>query len=540
MKKQKYLLIVAIIMIIALLSSCNQTETITCGACGATISSDIKFCAECGANLATDTTLAPEVTQTPDSTSESEKNQSSETTSAPETTEAPHVHVWSEWTTTLEATCTAEGKQERSCSCGEKEAQSISTLGHTEVIDSAVAATCTTSGLSDGKHCNVCGVITVAQQYVAALGHNEEILSAVAPTCTQGGKTEGKICKTCNATFVFQTQIPATGHTSVIDKAVSATCTESGLTEGKHCSICNAVIVAQTTVNALGHTEVIDKAVAATCTTAGKTEGKHCSKCNTVISSQETVAAIGHKWLDANCTTPKRCSKCGTTEGAATNHNWKDATCTAPKICTKCGTTQGSVAAHSYTATKIPATCTTQGYTTYVCKCGDTYSDSYTNTSHNYSNYKCTNCGAIDQFHTYEYLIAWVKQNGTTDGSHTQFRYNTGSVIYALSYSAQYDSLSITRSYSYEGKFIYVALYLDNFFYLCSVGDIEMGGYISPSAFTSNSAISYTTYKGDSTSRHDMAEFSRLSINDLIDWLDWCLNVYEVGITIKDLGFNSY
>ena len=527
-------------MIIALLTSCSQESTITCGACGATISSDMKFCSECGANLATDTTLAPEVTQTPDSTSESEKNQSSETTSAPETTEAPHVHVWSEWTTTIEATCIAEGKQERSCSCGEKETQSISTLGHTEVIDSAVAATCTTSGLSDGKHCNVCGVITVAQQYVVALGHNEEILSAVAPTCTQEGKTEGKICKTCNATFVFQTQIPATGHTSVIDKAVSATCTESGLTEGKHCSICNAVIVAQTTVNALGHTEVTDKAVAATCTTAGKTEGKHCSKCNTVISSQETVAAIGHKWSEANCTTPKRCSKCGTTEGTATSHNWKDATCTAPKTCTKCGATQGNVVAHSYTATTIPATCTTYGYTVYVCKCGDTYSDSYTNTSHNYSNYKCTICGTIDLWHPYEYLRAWVKQNGTTNGNYTEVIYQTGSSTYALLYSAQYDSLSVTRSSSYNGTFTFTSLHLDTFYYGSSFGDLEMCGYITPSTFTSNTAISYTRYNGDSATRAAMAELARANICDLIEWLDWCLHAYDVGITIEDLGFYSY
>ena len=36
-----------------------------------------------------------------------------------------HEHVWSEWETVQEATCSAEGKQERTCECGEKETKII-------------------------------------------------------------------------------------------------------------------------------------------------------------------------------------------------------------------------------------------------------------------------------------------------------------------------------------------------------------------------------------------------------------------------------
>ena len=248
-----------------------------------------------------------------------------DTTATPnaETTETPHVHAWSEWSTTLEATCTAEGKKERSCECGEKESVAISAIGHTEIVDNGVAATCITPGLSEGKHCSTCNAVTVTQQYVVALGHNEVILSAIAPTCTQEGKTEGKICDRCQATFVIQTQIPATGHTEVVDNAVAPTCTDTGLAEGKHCSVCNVVIIAQTTVNALGHTEVTDKAVAATCTTAGKTEGKHCSKCNVIILSQNTIPATGHKYNSGTITKQATCAGDGQKTFACVNANCK-------------------------------------------------------------------------------------------------------------------------------------------------------------------------------------------------------------------------
>ena len=39
-----------------------------------------------------------------------------------------HVHSFSKWTVTKTATCTEEGRKERTCECGEKETQSIEKL----------------------------------------------------------------------------------------------------------------------------------------------------------------------------------------------------------------------------------------------------------------------------------------------------------------------------------------------------------------------------------------------------------------------------
>ena len=185
---------------------------------------------------------------------------------------------------------------------------------HTEVVDAAVPATCTATGLTAGKHCAVCNTVLIAQTTVPAKGHAEVIDAAVAPTCTATGLTAGKHCAVCNTVLIAQATVPAKGHTEVIDAAVAPTCTATGLTAGKHCSVCNTVLIAQTTVPAKGHTEVIDTAVAPTCTATGLTAGKHCSVCNTVLIAQTTVPAKGHTEVIDAAVAPTLV-KTGLTEG---------------------------------------------------------------------------------------------------------------------------------------------------------------------------------------------------------------------------------
>ena len=164
--------------------------------------------------------------------------------------EQSHIHKFEEWLVLVDATCTEDGEKVRYCSCGEKQTEYIPS-GHTVVIDTAVEATCTETGLSEGKHCSECGEIFIAQTVidVDANGHIEVIDNAVEPTCTETGLTEGKRCSECGEIFIAQTVVDAKGHTEVIDDAVEPVdCSTTGLTEGKHCDDCGYIILPQTIV----------------------------------------------------------------------------------------------------------------------------------------------------------------------------------------------------------------------------------------------------------------------------------------------------
>ena len=80
---------------------------------------------------------------------------------------------------------------------------------HTEVIDEAIAPTCTETGLTEGKHCSVCGEVMVVQTTVGALGHNYNAV-VTSPDCENGGYTT-YTCTVCGDTYVDD-EVAALGH----------------------------------------------------------------------------------------------------------------------------------------------------------------------------------------------------------------------------------------------------------------------------------------------------------------------------------------
>jgi len=241
------------------------------------------------------------------------------------------------WTLLESSTCSKTGLYVKYCSNCFKivETEDAPLAPHTLVTDKGVAATCTTTGLTDGSHCSECKAVIVKQEVIPIAEHTptDTWIVTEESTCSAHG-TKVKTCIFCN--IIMQTaDADLKSHTIVADYGKAATCIYTGLTNGSHCSACNTVLVAQEVIPAKGHTPsaiwtitdtptctekgtkvryctvcdkalekvvmdntshtvVTDKAVNATCTDTGLTEGSHCSVCNAVLVAQKVIPAKGH------------------------------------------------------------------------------------------------------------------------------------------------------------------------------------------------------------------------------------------------------
>ena len=79
-----------------------------------------------------------------------------------------HVHNWDSGVVTTVPTCTEAGVMTYTCTLDSShtKTESIPATGHIVVTDAAVPATAASTGLTEGSHCSVCGIVLVAQQVV--------------------------------------------------------------------------------------------------------------------------------------------------------------------------------------------------------------------------------------------------------------------------------------------------------------------------------------------------------------------------------------
>ena len=104
-------------------------------------------------------------------------------------------------TSTTDSTCTKTGVKKITCpSCNYYQEDTIAKKSHnSNTTIPAVAPTCTTTGLTEGKKCSVCGTVTVPQQVVPMLPHPYVYAATTEPTLTSTGVLTG-ICSVCGGT----------------------------------------------------------------------------------------------------------------------------------------------------------------------------------------------------------------------------------------------------------------------------------------------------------------------------------------------------
>ena len=100
---------------------------------------------------------------------------------------------------TKAATCTAEGEKKLTCEkCGEVKTEKIEKAMHKEVALKAVAATCTATGLTEGKRCSECKATLVKQNVTPMLAHSFTVRKEDA-SHKRDNSTYWYGCSTCGA-----------------------------------------------------------------------------------------------------------------------------------------------------------------------------------------------------------------------------------------------------------------------------------------------------------------------------------------------------
>ena len=174
-----------------------------------------------------------------------------------------------------EPTCTEKGYTTYTCSvCGDTYvADYVDALGHTVVVDPAVAPDCTHTGLTEGSHCSVCNAVLKAQETVPATGHSYNKV-VTAPTCTEKGYTT-YTCSVCGDTYVAD-YVDALGHSYSEAEFVwtEDSSAEYGwtVTAAKTCANCNDKLIAEVTITRTSYKELVASAVFTDGSTASDTK----------------------------------------------------------------------------------------------------------------------------------------------------------------------------------------------------------------------------------------------------------------------------
>lgn len=306
-------------------------------------------------------------------------------------------HNYGEWKQSVAPTCTATGKEIRTCArCSKTETRTLSALGHSygdwvEIL----APTCETKG-QEKRTCSRCKEFQTRE--IAALGHDYgDWVETLAPSCTTVGE-ESRSCSVCNVVEVREKAALGHSYGEWIEKT-APNCTTAG-EEYRVCGVCG--VCETRSIEALGHT-YLSKVTAPTCLKQGFTTYT-CSCGDSYIA--DFVLPLGHNYVfsvtaaptsSASGTLTGICTRCGemtTVSMPALNTDDYTYSVVLAPTCVENGTGRYTwknfdygvfrfdvvivATAHSYKTVIVEPTCKEKGYTVYTCSCGDTYTSDYT------------------------------------------------------------------------------------------------------------------------------------------------------------------
>ena len=166
--------------------------------------------------------------------------------------EASHVVKDSDIKVVKKATCTEEGKVEKTCeTCGYTWTETTPKTEHHYVTTTQKVDTCEEKSEYTVEKCSECGDVKSTSKKMYYSAHDYQFTSHVKePTCTEKGE-DLYTCTICNGTETRE--VAATGHDTELVNVKEPTCTDFGYTGDEVCKKCNQVVKSGKNIEPNGH-----------------------------------------------------------------------------------------------------------------------------------------------------------------------------------------------------------------------------------------------------------------------------------------------
>lgn len=166
--------------------------------------------------------------------------------------EASHTVKDSDIKVIKEATCTEEGKVEKTCeTCGYTWTVTTPKTEHHYVTTTQKVDTCEEKSEYTVEKCSECGDVKSTSKKLYYSAHDFQFTShKKEPTCTEKGE-DLYTCTICNETETRE--VAATGHDTELVNVKEPTCTDFGYTGDEVCKKCNQVVKSGKKIEPNGH-----------------------------------------------------------------------------------------------------------------------------------------------------------------------------------------------------------------------------------------------------------------------------------------------